>query len=52
VCRGVGQQRLAQISWKLVHHSTGHSRAAHRTTVAVRTSPIAMQAAPSQDQYC
>src|SRR5437763_9544716 len=32
-CRGVGGQRLAQVSWKLVHHPTGHSRAAHRATV-------------------
>ena len=33
-CRGVGDQRLAKISWKLVHHPTGHSRAAHKATVA------------------
>src|SRR6266550_3048042 len=35
-CRGVGDQRLAQILWKLVHHPTGHSRAAHKSTVAGR----------------
>src|SRR3984893_9676350 len=33
-CRGVRDQRLAQVSGKLVHHPTGHSRAAHRGTVA------------------
>jgi hypothetical protein len=33
-CRGVGDQRLAQVSWKLVHRPTGHSRAAHTVTVA------------------
>ncbi len=32
--RGVGDQRPAQVSWKLVHYPTGHSRAAHRVTVA------------------
>jgi hypothetical protein len=31
---GVGDQRLAQVSWQVVHHSTGHSRAAHQATVA------------------
>jgi hypothetical protein len=29
----VGDQRLAQVSRKLVHHPTGHSRAAHGATV-------------------
>src|SRR5882757_10274982 len=38
-CRGVGDQRLAQVSWKLVHHPTGHSRAAHRATVAGQGEP-------------
>jgi hypothetical protein len=33
-CRGVGDQSLAQVSWKLVYHPTGYSRAAHRATVA------------------
>ena len=33
-CRGVDDQRLAQVSWKLVHYPTGHSRAAHTVTVA------------------
>ncbi len=27
--RRVGDQRPAQVLWKLVHHPTGHSRAAH-----------------------
>jgi hypothetical protein len=35
-CRRVGDQRLAQVCRKLVHHPTGHSRAAHRATVAVQ----------------
>ena len=33
-CRGIGDQRLTQVPWKPVHHPTGHSRAAHRGTVA------------------
>lgn len=32
--RGVGEQRLPQISGKLVHHPTGYLRAAHEATVA------------------
>ena len=32
--RGIGDQRVAQVSWKLVHHPTGYSRAAHGATVA------------------
>ena len=32
--RRVGDQRLAQVSRKLVHHPTGDSRVAHRITVA------------------
>src|SRR5438552_2209552 len=32
-CRGVGGQRLSQVSWKLVTHPTAHSRAAHTATV-------------------
>src|SRR6266576_6955682 len=39
--RGVGGQRLAQVSWKLVHHPTGHSRAAHTATVVKRLNPNA-----------
>jgi len=39
-CRGVGNQRLAHVSWKLVHHPTGHSRATHGATVAVRASSL------------
>ena len=55
-CRGVRDQRLAQVSWKLVHHSTGHSRAAHGATVAgqcerfsrfQRTRNVSETAAPS-----
>ena len=34
--RGVGDQRLSQVCGKLVHHTTGHSLAAHRATVAVQ----------------
>jgi hypothetical protein len=37
--RGVGDQRLAQVSRKFVHHSTGHSRAAHWATVAGQGGP-------------
>jgi len=33
-CRGVGDQRFAQVCGKLVHHPAGHSLAAHRATVA------------------
>ena len=33
-CRWIGHQRRAQVSWKLVHDPAGHSRAAHRATVA------------------
>ena len=37
--RRVGDQRHAQVLWKLVHHPTGHSRAAHRAkVVAVRAT--------------
>jgi len=32
-CRGVGDQCLAKVSWKLVHHATGHPRAAHGATI-------------------
>src|ERR1035437_8522435 len=32
-CRGAGDQRLAQVSGKLVYRSTRHSRAAHKVTV-------------------
>ncbi len=39
-CRRVGDERLAQVLWKLVHHPTGHSQAAHRATVvAVPATP-------------
>ena len=37
--RRVGDQRPAQVLWKLVHHPTGHSRVAHRAkVVAVRAT--------------
>src|SRR5207237_3512849 len=39
-CRGVGGQRLAQVSWKLVHHPTGHSRAPHSATVVKRLATL------------
>ena len=29
-CGGVGDQRLPEVCWKLVHHPTRHSRGAHR----------------------
>jgi hypothetical protein len=45
-CSGIGDQRLAQVSWKLVHHPTGHSRAAHRAKIAARASPLTIEAAP------
>jgi hypothetical protein len=32
-CRGVGDQRIAQVCRKLVHHSTGRSLATHRAKV-------------------
>ena len=38
-CRGVGDERLAQVSWKLVYHPTGHSQAAHRATVTGQGEP-------------
>src|SRR3954447_303092 len=34
----VGDQRLAQVCGKLVHHATGHSLAAHTAKVAVARS--------------
>ena len=34
--RRVGDQRLAQVSWKLVHHATGHPLATHTAKVAGR----------------
>src|SRR2546429_9685689 len=37
--RGIGDQRLAQVSWKLVHHPTGPSRAAHWATEAGQREP-------------
>jgi hypothetical protein len=33
-CRGVGDQRLTQVSWKLVYHPTENSRVGHGATVA------------------
>jgi hypothetical protein len=36
---GVGDQRRAQVTWKLVHDPTGHSQAAHSATVAGRGEP-------------
>src|SRR3982074_2450351 len=34
-CRGIGDQRLAQVFGQLVHHPTGHSLAAHLATVTL-----------------
>ena len=34
-CRGVGDQRLTQVSWKLVHDPARHSQAAHSATVTI-----------------
>ena len=39
-CRGVGDQRLPEVCWKLVHHPTGHSRGGHSGTVAVGREPV------------
>ena len=36
---GVGDQRRAQVPWKLVHDSAGHSGAGHSATVAGRGEP-------------
>ena len=44
-CHRIGDQSLAQVSWKLVHHPTGHSRATHRNTVAIRGEPSHHQVA-------
>src|SRR5437762_189458 len=41
-CRAVGGQRRAQVSWKFVHHPTGHPRAAHRATVVKRLNPTSL----------
>jgi hypothetical protein len=38
-CRRVGDQRLAQVSRKLVRHPSGHSRGVHRATVASQRDP-------------
>ena len=49
-CGRVGDQRLAQVCGKLVHHPTGHSLAAHRATVAVQGQAcFANSAAPIAD---
>jgi hypothetical protein len=37
--RGVGDQRLAEVSWKLVHHPTGHLLTDHSVTVAGQGEP-------------
>ena len=48
--RRVGDQRLAQVFGKLVHHPTGHSLAAHTATVAVQGPGLfANSAAPIAD---
>jgi hypothetical protein len=45
-CRGVGDQCLAQVCGKLVHHPAGHSLAAHRATVALQ-GPACLGPGPS-----
>ncbi len=50
-CRGVGDQCLAEVCRKLVHHPTGHSRVAHTNTVAGRGNPITTQAACTSVDY-
>ena len=45
-CRGVGNQGLAQISWKLVHHPTWHPLAAHMATVASQAGMGAQLSSP------
>ncbi len=47
-CRGVGDQRLAQVFWKLVHHTTGHLQAAHRATVASQGEPYHHPSGPDR----
>jgi hypothetical protein len=42
-CRAVGDQRIAQVSWKLVHHTTEHTRAAHRATVTPTQFSVATE---------
>jgi hypothetical protein len=37
---GVGDQRNPQIAWKLVHHTSGQSWVAHRTTVVGRKETL------------
>ena len=37
-CRWVGDQRLAQVSWKLVHHPTRHPGITHRTSTVAATA--------------
>src|ERR1035441_4294216 len=45
--RGVGDQRLAQVYRKLVHHSTGHALTAHRTRITVQGERVfTISAAP------
>ena len=38
--RGIGDQCLAQVRWKLVHHSTGHALTDHRTRVTVQAERV------------
>jgi hypothetical protein len=47
--RGVGYQRFAQVSWKLVHHATRHSRAAHEATVPGQSQPCHHPSGPDRN---
>ena len=46
-CRRVRHQRQAQVAGKPVHHTTGHARAAHGTTVAGRGEPDRRRGSPA-----
>jgi len=46
-CGGVGDQRLAQVGGKLVHHATRHSRATHRANDSESEAPPSPEPAPA-----
>ena len=50
-CRCIGDQRLTQVSWKLVHHATGNLRAAHRARVTVSCQPRCRRADSGQASF-
>jgi len=39
-CRGTGDECLAKVHGQFMHHSTGHSLAAHRVMVVSRPAPL------------